>query len=79
LGSAIQVWMPKRLSGRRCIAPSVRSEWVMPWPGDHPVDRAGFDPLVGAEAVAVVELALVEIGHRGQPDMRMRAHVDALR
>ena len=56
----------------------VRSECVTPAPGDHPVHRAGMDHLVGAEAVAVLELAAEEIGDGGEPDMRMRPHVDAL-
>jgi hypothetical protein len=44
----------------------------------HQVDRAGLDPLVGAEAVAMVELALEEIGHRRQADVGMRTNVDPL-
>jgi hypothetical protein len=50
----------------------------MPWPGHHPVDRARLDPLIGAEAVAVMHGAAIEIGDRGQPDMRMRADIDPL-
>ena len=47
-------------------------------PGRHPVDRAGADRLDAAEAVAVQDLAVEEIGHRRQPDMRMRPHVQPL-
>ena len=44
---------------------------------DHPVHRARPDRLHRAEAVAVQDLALVEVGERGEPDMRVRAHVEA--
>ncbi len=47
-------------------------------PGDHPVDLARVDHLVGAERVPVLEPAAIEIGHGRQPDMRMRAHVDTV-
>ncbi len=47
-------------------------------PGDHPVQRAGRDDLVGAGAVAVMEVALEQVGDRAEADMRMRPHVDAL-
>ena len=43
--------------------------------GRHPVDRAGLDALHDAEAVAVQHRALEQVGDRGQPDVRMRAHV----
>ena len=46
-------------------------------PGGHPVDLAGPDRHRGAEAVAVHDLAVEQIGHRGEPDMRMRPHVHA--
>ena len=44
----------------------------------HPVDRAGPDRLQRAETVAVDDLAPDQVGHRGEPDVRMRPHVDAL-
>src|SRR6202790_3573537 len=44
----------------------------------HPVDVARFDPLNAAQTVAMHHCAFKKIGHRGQPDMRMRAHVPAL-
>jgi len=47
-------------------------------PGCHPVRRAGTDRLQAAQAVAVQDLALEEIGQRGKADVRMRAHVDAV-
>src|SRR5690606_29536849 len=47
-------------------------------PGDHPVQRAGPDDLVGAGAVAVMEVALEKVGDRAEADMRMRPHVHAL-
>lgn len=43
---------------------------------EHPVHRARLDPLVGAEAVAVVEPPAQEIGHGAEADMRMRPHID---
>ncbi len=46
-------------------------------PGQHPVHRAGFDPLVGAQAVAVMQAAFQEIGHSAEADMGMGTHVDA--
>ena len=70
--------MPKSECGCCRVAALVRSEWVTPLPGDHPVHRAGMDDLVGAEAVAVLELALEEVGDGGEPDVRVRPHVDAL-
>ena len=45
--------------------------------GGHQIDRAGLDPLVGAEAVAMVDGAGEQIGDRRQVDVRVRAHVDA--
>ena len=42
----------------------------------HPVDGTGLDQLFAAQTVAVHHRALEQIGHRGQADMRMRAHVD---
>src|SRR6056297_1515160 len=47
-------------------------------PRHHPVDRAGMDHLIGPQTVAMLKLAVEQIGHRAQPDMRMRAHVDVL-
>ena len=46
--------------------------------GRHPVHVAGADRLHAAEIVAVLKGAFEQVGHRGQPDMRMRTHVDAL-
>ncbi len=46
--------------------------------GRHPVDVTRPDHLLAAEAVAVHDLALEQIGDRGQPDMRMRTHIGAL-
>src|SRR4029434_8734295 len=45
--------------------------------GRHPVDVARRDRLHEAEAVAMHDAALEEIGDGGEADMRMRAHVDA--
>ena len=47
-------------------------------PRQHPVHLTGIDHLVGAQTVAVLKFALVQVGHSPQPDMRVRAHVDAL-
>ncbi|MNT34225.1 hypothetical protein D3C72_1701920 [compost metagenome] len=44
-------------------------------PGRHQVDGARLDALHRAQAVAVVHGAFKQIGHRGQADVRMRAHV----
>jgi hypothetical protein len=46
-------------------------------PGRHPVDRARPDRLHRAEAVAVQDLAVEEIGHGGEADMGVRPHVEA--
>ena len=43
----------------------------------HPVHLARVDHLVGADAVAVLKLALIKVSDGAQPDMRMRAHIDA--
>src|SRR5690606_7702024 len=39
---------------------------------------AGTDDLVGPGAVPVVEIAAIEVGDGAEPDMRVRAYVDAL-
>ena len=46
--------------------------------GHHPVHRAGQDHLIGADTVAMMEIAAIEKGDGAQPDMRMRPDVDAL-
>ena len=43
----------------------------------HPIHLSGIDHLVGADAVAVFKFAIIPIGHRPKPDMRMGAHVNA--
>jgi hypothetical protein len=47
-------------------------------PRGHPVHLARRDDLVVAQAVAVVDLALEQVGDGGQPDVRVRPHVHAL-
>ena len=47
-------------------------------PGRHPVDLARPDGDGAAEAVAVHDLAGKQERHGGEPDMRMRAHVEPL-
>src|ERR1700734_190423 len=47
-------------------------------PGGHPVHRAGPDRHRGAEAVAMHDLAVEQVGDGGEPDMRVRPHVDAV-
>src|SRR3546814_5713099 len=47
-------------------------------PRGHQVARAGADRRIGAEAVAMVDRALEQIGQRRQVDMRVRAHVHPL-
>src|SRR5690606_41561567 len=46
--------------------------------GGHPVDVAREDLLDVAEAVAMHDAALEQVGHRRQPDMGMRTDVDTL-
>src|SRR5260221_3560753 len=41
----------------------------------HPVDRAPLDVLHRADAVAVHELSFEKVGHRRQPDMRVRTDI----
>src|SRR5258705_905278 len=41
----------------------------------HPVDRARLDVLHRADAVAVHELSFEKVGHRRQPDMRVRTDI----
>src|SRR3984957_19290432 len=45
--------------------------------GDHPVDRARSNRLHGAEAVAMNDLAVEQVGDGDQSDMRVRTHVEA--
>ena len=47
-------------------------------PGNHPVHLAGPDDLVGAGAVAMMEVAAKQIGDRAEAGMRMRADIDTL-
>src|SRR5579885_1525261 len=47
-------------------------------PGGHPVDLAGADGDRGAERIAVHDLAVEQVADGGEPDMRMRPHVEAL-
>src|SRR5205807_3623231 len=47
-------------------------------PGLHPVDVTRLDGRERAEAVAVHDLAVEQIAHRGEPDVRMRTHVEAV-
>src|SRR5207237_5051233 len=47
-------------------------------PGGHPIDVARADRLHRAEAIAMQDLALEEIRHRGEADVGMRPHVEAL-
>ena len=49
----------------------------MPAAGAHPVDVARGDALHRAEAVAVQDGALEQVGHGGEPDVRVRPHIDA--
>ena len=44
--------------------------------GDHPVDLVGLDGLLHADTVPMHDLAGKQVGHRGEADVRMRAHVD---
>src|ERR1700678_4080352 len=46
--------------------------------GRHPIDRAGTDRQRSAEAVAMHNLAVEQIGDGGKADMRVRPHVDAV-
>ena len=46
-------------------------------PGGHQVDLAGADRGKAAQTVAVVDCSCEQPGDRGDPDMRMRAHIHA--
>src|SRR4051794_36933636 len=46
-------------------------------PRDHPIDVAWTNNLLRTQAVTVHELALEQVRERGEPDVRMRPHVDA--
>ncbi len=46
--------------------------------GNHEIDRPGGDRQGIAQGVAVEHLALKQIGHRGQIDMRVRPHINTL-
>ena len=48
-----------------------------PAPRHHPVDGAGEDDLVRAQAIAVLELAAEEVGDGREANMGMRTYVDA--
>ena len=47
--------------------------------GRHPVNRAGLDALHHAGGVAVQHRALEQVGHRGQPDVRVGPHIVVVR
>jgi hypothetical protein len=49
-----------------------------PAPCRHQVDRPRLDGLHGAEAVAVHAVPLEQVGHRREPDVRMRGDVEPL-
>ena len=46
-------------------------------PRNHPVQRARRDDLIGADAVAVMKVAAIQIGDGAQADMGMGTHIDA--
>src|SRR5262245_6815193 len=46
--------------------------------GRHPIDLARNDRLLGPDAIAMHDLALEQIGDRGQADMRVGTNVDLL-
>ena len=68
-----------RARASRCArsAGGVRSECTMPRPAVIQLMSPGADRLQRAQAVAVVDLALVEVGHRREVDVRVRPHVEA--
>jgi hypothetical protein len=47
-------------------------------PGDHPVQLARTDRLIGPGAVPVMEVAANEVGNGAETDMRVRPNVNAL-
>jgi hypothetical protein len=47
-------------------------------PRDHPVHVPGGDGLLRSEAVAVNDLAVEQVRHGGEADVRVRPHVDAV-
>ena len=65
-----------------CIAPPVwrslskRSEWVMPRPAVIQFISPGVMSISRADAVAMGDLALEQVGDGRKPDVRVRAHVD---
>ncbi len=61
-------------STRRCGALGVGNTS----PGNHPVQLAGTDDLVGPGAVAVMKFAAIEVSNGAEANMRMRPHIDAL-
>ena len=50
----------------------------MPLARRHQVDRAGLDHLTGADAVAMLDGAFKQIGHRREIDVRVWTDVHAL-
>ena len=94
LGSAAQAWMPNRRCFSEPAAWPGACEGLAPAhqvglarlalgmhdaaPRRHQVDLARPDRRYRAQAVAVPHLALEQEGHRGEPDVRVRAHVDAI-
>ena len=50
----------------------------MPRAGGHQIDRAGADHLVAADAVAMADRAVEQIGDGGEVDVRVGADVHAL-
>jgi len=47
-----------------------------PAPGGHSIDRPRANGLHRSETVAVQDLAVEEIGHSGEADMRVGAHIE---
>lgn len=77
-GRASQVCIPNTLFGPLRVAEEVRSEWVKPHRGDHPVQFAGTDDLVYLGAVPVMEVAAKEVTNGTETSMPVRSDIDAL-
>ena len=60
-GGALRSWGPLRMHNAAS--------------GDHPVDVTGTHHLPATEAIVVGQRAFVEIGDRGEADVRMRAYI----
>ena len=78
IGSATHSWMPWSGSPPSRWSAAVRSECTMPRPAVIQFTAPGRIGMRGAEAVAMHDLAVEQVGDGGEPDVRVRPHVDAV-